>query len=74
MIDFTGGHAQNRTGIKGFAILCVTIPPRGQLGLQGSKLFVDCEYAMGSNILIPFNEFSTPMLTNWGCPPKRMVN
>ena len=25
-----GGHAQNRTGIKGFAILCVTIPPRGQ--------------------------------------------
>ena len=26
-----GGHAQNRTGIKGFAILCVTIPPRGQI-------------------------------------------
>ena len=27
--QFFGGHAQNRTGIKGFAILCVTIPPRG---------------------------------------------
>ena len=27
---FFGGHAQNRTGIEGFAILCVTIPPRGQ--------------------------------------------
>ena len=27
--NFFGGHAQNRTGIKGFAILCVTIPPRG---------------------------------------------
>ncbi len=26
---FLGGHAQNRTGIEGFAILCVTIPPRG---------------------------------------------
>ena len=26
-----GGHAQNRTGIEGFAILCVTIPPRGQI-------------------------------------------
>ena len=23
---FDGGHAQNRTGIQGFAILCVTIP------------------------------------------------
>ena len=29
-IQSFGGHAQNRTGIKGFAILCVTIPPRGQ--------------------------------------------
>ena len=28
-----GGHVQNRTGIKGFAILCVTIPPRGQYSL-----------------------------------------
>ena len=28
---FSGGHAQNRTGIQGFAILCVTIPPRGQI-------------------------------------------
>jgi hypothetical protein len=28
---FFGGHAQNRTGIKGFAILCVTIPPRGHI-------------------------------------------
>ena len=38
------------------------------------KLFVECEYAMGSNILFPFNEFSTPMLPNWGCPPTRRVN
>ena len=27
---FFGGHAQNRTGMEGFAILCVTIPPRGR--------------------------------------------
>ena len=47
---------------------------RYQLVNRGSKLFVDCEYAMGSNILIPFNEFSTPMLTNWGCPLTRRVN
>ena len=25
-----GGHDRNRTGIQGFAVLCVTIPPRGQ--------------------------------------------
>ena len=25
---FFGGNARNRTGIQGFAILCVTIPPR----------------------------------------------
>src|SRR5437660_930372 len=24
-----GGLARNRTGIEGFAVLCVTIPPRG---------------------------------------------
>ena len=24
-----GGHDRNRTGIQGFAVLCVTIPPRG---------------------------------------------
>ena len=24
-----GGHARNRTGMQGFAVLCVTIPPRG---------------------------------------------
>ena len=35
---FIGGHAQNRTGIEGFAILCVTIPPRGQVGLTRSIL------------------------------------
>ena len=45
-----------------------------QMTNRGSKLFVDCEYAMGSNILIPFNEFSTPILKNWGCPLKRLVN
>ena len=32
-----GGHAQNRTGIEGFAILCVTIPPRGQVALPRSS-------------------------------------
>ena len=32
-----GGHAQNRTGIQGFAILCVTIPPRGQVALWSSS-------------------------------------
>ena len=47
---------------------------RYELANRGSKLFVDCEYAMGSNILIPFNEFSTPRLTNWGCPPTRQIN
>ena len=35
---FFGGHAQNRTGIQGFAILCVTIPPRGQVALWSSSL------------------------------------
>jgi hypothetical protein len=24
-----GGHARNRTGVQGFAVLCVTTPPRG---------------------------------------------
>ena len=24
-----GGLAQNRTGVQGFAVLCVTTPPRG---------------------------------------------
>jgi hypothetical protein len=28
----TGGLAQNRTGMQGFAILCVTTPPRGLTG------------------------------------------
>lgn len=25
-----GGHARNRTGVYGFAVRCVTTPPRGQ--------------------------------------------
>src|SRR5882757_5442715 len=25
-----GGHARNRTGVQGFAVLCVTTPPRGR--------------------------------------------
>ncbi len=25
----TGGHARNRTGVRGFAVRCVTTPPRG---------------------------------------------
>ena len=39
MTNNFGGHAQNRTGIKGFAILCVTIPPRGQLYKLSIKAF-----------------------------------
>src|SRR3954464_8369016 len=30
----TGGLARNRTGVQGFAVLCVTTPPRG-LGAAG---------------------------------------
>ena len=26
-----GGHARNRTGVRGFAVRCVTTPPRGQV-------------------------------------------
>ncbi len=26
---FNGGHARNRTGVRGFAVRCVTTPPRG---------------------------------------------
>ena len=47
---------------------------RYQVTNRGSKLFVECEYAMGSNILIPFYENTSPRLKNWGCPIKRMVN
>ena len=25
-----GGHGRNRTGVHGFAVRCVTTPPRGQ--------------------------------------------
>ena len=39
-----GGHAQNRTGIKGFAILCVTIPPRGQVALRGPEVQVSLDF------------------------------
>ncbi len=28
----SGGHARNRTGVQGFAVLCVTTPPRGHPG------------------------------------------
>ena len=34
----SGGHAQNRTGIQGFAILWITILPRGQLDQARPKL------------------------------------
>lgn len=27
--DKNGGLARNRTGLQGFAVLCVTVPPRG---------------------------------------------
>ena len=27
----SGGHARNRTGVRGFAVRCVTTPPRGHL-------------------------------------------
>ena len=29
VINGGGGLARNRTGMEGFAVLCVTIPPRG---------------------------------------------
>src|SRR5436853_4558479 len=29
VIDFIGGHARNRTGVRRFAVCCVTTPPRG---------------------------------------------
>ena len=38
------------------------------------KLVVDCSYAMGSNILIPFYPSTSPTLENWGCPSTRRVN
>ena len=41
---FFGGHAQNRTGMQGFAILCVTIPPRGQLALPRSSRSVILDF------------------------------
>ena len=28
--DLSGGLARNRTGVQGFAVLCVTTPPRGR--------------------------------------------
>ena len=37
---FFGGNARNRTGIQGFAILCVTIPPRCQNTLNIRLLFL----------------------------------
>lgn len=32
MIKGIGGLARNRTGVQGFAVLCVTTPPRGHPG------------------------------------------
>src|SRR5208337_1135221 len=29
--EYDGGHARNRTGVRGFAVRCVTTPPRGPL-------------------------------------------
>ena len=31
-----GGHGRNRTGVHGFAVRCVTTPPRGQSGKRAS--------------------------------------
>ncbi len=39
-----GGHDRNRTGIQGFAVLCVTIPPRGQNLSFISLIIKNCEY------------------------------
>jgi hypothetical protein len=33
-----GGLAQNRTGMQGFAVLCVTIPPRGLFAAAGGLI------------------------------------
>ena len=38
-----GGHDRNRTGIQGFAVLCVTIPPRGQTVSFISLIIKNCE-------------------------------
>jgi hypothetical protein len=38
-----GGHDRNRTGIQGFAVLCVTIPPRGQIMKLISSIIKNCE-------------------------------
>src|SRR5262245_41905765 len=35
VVDFVGGHGRNRTGVHGFAVRCVTTPPRGQLIEEG---------------------------------------
>lgn len=40
---------------------------------RGSKLFVECEYAMGDSILIPFIADTNPRLKNYGCPPIRLI-
>ena len=32
----SGGLARNRTGLQGFAVLCVTVPPRGLKNVRRS--------------------------------------
>ena len=34
----SGGHARNRTGVRGFAVRCVTTPPRGPLAGGGTSV------------------------------------
>ena len=35
----SGGLARNRTGVQGFAVLCVTTPPRGLLRSNSYVVF-----------------------------------
>ena len=33
-----GGLARNRTGVQGFAVLCVTTPPRGPVSVNAGQI------------------------------------
>src|SRR5437868_7728716 len=34
MMNVSGGPSRNRTGVQGFAVLCVTTPPSGRKSLE----------------------------------------
>ncbi len=43
-LENTGGHARNRTGVRGFAIRCVTTPPRGRPSFSTANRSGSCRY------------------------------